>query len=298
MSYWFVGTGEFAAMTLPLLAKNFTFSHVITKNPTRGNRMKEEISPVEREALLLGLPLFRTARLSDDAALKDVLIKNPPKAIFVIDFGEIIREPFLSSPKLGCINIHPSLLPKYRGAAPIQRALENGEEEIGVTLFRLASEIDSGEIIYRTSGKFPLSANSLDVMKRTAVLGCELAARMNAAGENHELQPQNNSEATFAPKISKDECHQSFDIDAIELHNRVRAFYPSPCVWVEWGGKRLKLIETLPTEDKGVIGEIIELNDGYPIVGCRKGALCLKQVQPEGKRIMQGSEWARGAIKR
>lgn len=293
MSYWFVGTGEFGALLLPHLAKKFDFAHVITKNPTIGNRLKEEISPVERVALSLGLPLSRTERFSKDNFFIEELKQNPPNAIFVIDFGEKIGEPFLSYPKFGCLNIHPSFLPKYRGAAPIQRALENGDAEIGVTLFRLVDEMDAGAIVAQTKENFPLTANASDVMFRMAVLGSELASKIKEA--SFELISQNESDVSFAPKILKKESQQSFDMGALALHNRVRAFFPSLCVWVEWAGKRVKLIETLPSDQTGETGKIVARDEhGNPVVGCADGTIILKKVQPEGKRVMSGSEWARG----
>ena len=302
-NFWFIGTGDFAALLLPMLANNFSFSRVITRTPSIAKRgLKEEITPAERAAIETGFIPLRTPHLAVDELIKNEFCsESKPDGIFVIDFGEKITEPFLTGTRFGCINIHPSLLPKYRGAAPIQRALENGEPCIGVTLFQLVKEMDAGQIISQKSVEISLEDNYPKIMNVTATLGNQLAYEwLNKITINPDqvFYPQDHEKATYAPKILKSESQQTFDIPANLLHNRVRAFYPNPGVWVPLRGKRLKLIATYPLSPEipssSRIGEIIAFNEGTPIVKCKEGAIMLKQVQPEGKRIMDGEDWVNG----
>jgi methionyl-tRNA formyltransferase len=301
IDFWFIGTGDFAALLLPMLAKNFSFSKIITRAPSKAKRgLKEEITPVERAAIEIGFQPLRTTLFASDASIKNVFLKNKPDGIFVIDFGEKITKPFLTATKFGLVNIHPSLLPKYRGAAPIQRALENGESRVGVTLFQLVEEMDAGPIISQISEEISLEENYPEIMNKTAILGNQLASEWLIkikTADKFLTYPQDQEAVTFAPKISKSESQQSFNIAANLLHNRVRAFYPNPGVWVPFCEKRLKLIATYPlkSETSSKVGEIIGFNDGTPIVKCNEGALMLKQVQPEGKRILDGKDWANGS---
>lgn len=300
--FWFIGTGDFAALLLPMLAEYFNFSMIITRTPSKAKRgLLEEITPVEQAAVDIGFKPLRTAALASDESIYNEFSKNKPDGIFVIDFGEKIHEPFLTGTKFGCVNIHPSLLPKYRGAAPIQRALENGEQRTGVTLFQLVEEMDAGPIISQISSEISLEENYPVTMNKAAVLGSKLAnewlRKITSNPKKHLTYPQANESASFAPKISKSESQQSFEIAAAILHNRVRAFYPNPGVWVPFRGKRLKLIETYPickTIASTKTGEII-VHEGIPVVKCREGAIMLKQVQPEGKRIMFGEDWLNGS---
>jgi len=303
INFWFIGTGDFAALLLPMLTCNFSFSRIITRKPTKANRgMKEEVTPVERAAVEAGFDPLRTSLLASDTSIINEFFNNKPDGLFVIDFGEKIVEPFLTGTKFGCTNIHPSLLPKYRGAAPIQRALENGEPSIGVTLFRLVEEMDAGPIISQISEEISLKADYSEVMNMAAILGSRLAnewlKKIISDPDKVLSYPQSQKSATYAQKILKSESHQSFNIAAKLLHNRVRAFYPTPGVWVVFRDKRLKLITTYPLEkahSSSKIGEISGFNDGSPIVTCKEGALILKQVQPEGKRVMDGADWVNGS---
>jgi methionyl-tRNA formyltransferase len=302
IDFWFIGTGDFAALLLPMLVRSFSFSRIITRSPSKANRgLNEEITPVERAAIESGFKPLRTPHFASDVIIKSEFLENKPHGIFVIDFGEKIADPFLTGTALGCVNIHPSLLPKYRGAAPIQRALENGESMIGVTIFQLDKEMDAGPIISQTSAQMSLDDNYPVIMNKAAALGNQLASEwlneIITLPDRVTFHPQDQESATYAPKILKSESHQSFNVAAGMLHNRVRAFHPNPGVWVYFRGKRLKLIATYPLDafPSSRIGEIIDFDDGTPIVKCREGAIMLKQVQPEGKRIIDGADWVNGS---
>ena len=289
---WFIGTGIFASLCLEgLIQRNIIFSKIITGLPTRSGRNgKEQPSPVELKAVDLGLNVERTGKLTDNNELLRALEAEKPEYIFVIDFGQIIREPFLSSM---CLNIHPSLLPKYRGAAPIQRALLNGEKSTGVTLFRLVSAMDAGDITAQAETPIAPEDNASDLYTRLAVMGCDIAAE--ALSRELTFTPQDNSRATIAPKITKQEHEAAFTMTAERFCNTVRALDMSGGAFVQVRGKRLKLWRVHKRQEivSGTPGQVIG-TDGSVIVSCCDYGVELVEVQAEGRNRTTGTEWARG----
>ena len=289
---WFIGTGQFAALCLDgLTRRGLTFTRIITGNPTRsGRNSKENPSAVEIKAAALGLTVTRTGRLTENHELTDALDRENPEVIFVIDFGQIIREPFL--PRM-CLNIHPSLLPEYRGAAPIQRALLDGHERTGVTVFRLAKAMDAGDILAQSEADISPSDNASDMYTRLSDLGCEIAA--NALRNELTFTPQNDTLATFAPKLEKQEFLLSFADSAMKFVNTVRALDMSGGAYMLVDGKRMKIWRAcLRTDVTGKTqGEIIA-DGGNPVVMCSDFGVELCEVQAEGKRRMTGREWSAG----
>ena len=283
MSIWFIGTGSFAALCLDELTQSgVVFDRIITGLPTRSGRNgKENPSPVELKALSLKLStkISQTGRLSDNHELIDALESENPSAIFVIDFGQIIREPFLS--RL-CLNIHPSLLPEYRGAAPIQRAILDGKTKTGVTVFRLAAKMDAGEILAQSEIEISQSENASDIYPKLAKEGCSLASKA-LASDKLAFTIQDERFATYAPKIEKSEFELSFDFPAERFVNTVRALDMSGGAYVMISGKRLKIWRASA-----------KIDGTNPVFNCKDGSVELIEVQPEGKRKMTGREWSAG----
>ena len=300
---WFIGEGPFAALCLerlyPLLkADGFRLERVITGQPTRSGRgMKETPSPVEQCAARLLCDVERTGRLSQNEALRERLRDSPPDVIFVVDFGQLVREPFLSAPRWGCLNIHPSLLPLWRGAAPIQRALMNGDAETGVTVFRLASEMDAGPVLRQAAVPVGPDAGASELFRTLSALGAEIAAeglRALAAGTG-SFTEQEHAHATCAAKLAREEFAVSWADPALKAHNLVRALDMSGGAYVPLLGKRLKLWRTHLTERRGTPGHILSLEPEGPVAAFGDGVgLRLDEVQAEGKRRTGGAEWARG----
>ena len=301
MRLWFIGSGPFAARCLEgLAAEGLPFERVITALPTRGGRgMKEMPSRVEERALALSLPLERTGPLSGNEALMDALREDAPDAAFVVDFGQRIREPLLSAPRWGCINIHPSLLPRWRGAAPIPRALMEGDMRTGVTVFRLVPEMDAGPVLRQGAVDLEGGVTASELYERLAALGAELAAEglreLEAAGEDFSrlFAPQ-DGEPCCAAKLSKEEFHVSWDWPADRADRTIRALEALGGAFVMAGGKRLKLWRASPVDASGAPGTVVELRDGTPVMAFASGALLLLEVQAEGKKRSPASEWARG----
>ena len=292
MSMWFTGTGQFAAMCLEgLTQRGLTFTRIITGKPTiSGRGKKENPSPVEIMAGTLGLPVTRTGKLTDNQELIDALDSENPGVIFVIDFGQIIREPFLSRM---CLNIHPSLLPEYRGAAPIQRAILDGHERTGVTVFRLAQEMDAGGILAQSAVDISPSDYASDMFPRLAETGCEIACE--ALKNELTFTPQDDSLATIAPKISKAEFELKPEASAVRFVNTVRALDMSGGAWVMAGDKRVKVWRACLRNDiKGGTPGNILADAGNPVAICCDYGVELQEVQAEGKRRMTGREWSLG----
>ena len=289
---WFIGTGIFASLCLEGLTKRgLSFSRIITGNPTRsGRNSRENPSAVEIKAAGLGLTVTRTGKLSENEELVSALDSENPSVIFVVDFGQIIREPFLS--RL-CLNIHPSLLPEYRGAAPIQRALLDGKNHTGVTVFRLAAKMDAGEILAQSGIDISPSENASDLYLRLSEIGCRIAS------ESLKVKPlkfsaQDDSLSTYANKIEKSEFEVSFTNPASRFVNTVRALDMSGGAYALISGKRVKIWRACVRNDiAGECGHVANI-EGNPVIMCSDSGVELQEVQSEGKRKMTGREWSAG----
>lgn len=289
---WFIGTGIFASLCLEGLTQhNITFNRIITGKPS-GRTGHEQPSPVEQKALELGLTPERTGRLTENEELMRSLNDEAekPEYVFVIDFGQIVREPLLSCM---CLNLHPSLLPKYRGAAPVQRALLDGETSTGVTLFRLGGAMDAGDIIAQADIPIAPDDNASDLYPKLASLGCGIAAE--ALTRKLTFTPQDDSLATFAQKISREEHEASFAMTAEVFANTVRALDMSGGAFVVVSGRRLKLwrVRVRPDIMAGSPGEVLAIGEGV-VVSCSDCGVELLEVQTEGRKRTNGAEWSRG----
>ena len=297
MNIWFIGTGSFAALCLEGLTKrNVTFTRIITGLPTRSGRNgKENPSHVELKALSLGLTVTRTGKLNENAELIHELEADNPDIIFVIDFGQIIREPFLSSPVYGCWNIHPSMLPDLRGAAPVQRALLKGYTRTGVSVFKLVKAMDAGDVIAQREIEISPDDDAEDLYLRLSALGSELAYESLNSIPEITFTPQNENFATYAPKLEKKDFALSFDMPAEKIVNAVRALSMSGGAYIMLRNKRVKLWHVSLRDDMkdSECGRVMSLSDSL-VISCADYAIEIQKVQSEGKSIMSGIEWSRG----
>jgi methionyl-tRNA formyltransferase len=261
--------------------------------------MKERPSRVEEAAVQMGLIVERTGILSQNDGLMEAISADPPDVVFVVDFGQLIKEPFLNAARHGCLNIHPSLLPRWRGAAPISRALMNGETVTGVTLFRLTETMDAGPILSQAAVPVDIETTSNQLYETLALAGSQIACSgvQSLINGNCCFLDQNSEFATYATKFSKVEAQVSWTQNSIQIHNKVRALAFSSGAFVSTGGGRLKLWRTLPVEIavEGLPGEVLCFMEGEPVVACGGGALRLCEVQAEGRRKMGGADWACGS---
>jgi methionyl-tRNA formyltransferase len=297
-SFGLLGTGAFAASCLAAISKQIRPKWVITKSPKRSGRgMKLTPSPVHALALKLDIQVKTTDRISSDREIIEGIKNDLPDLLLVVDFGSMIKEPLLSMAPLKCLNIHPSLLPAYRGSAPVQRAIMDGLKKTGVTLFRLEEGMDSGPILAQKEVAIDAYDDSESLFAKCAEIGAELFLHCmtEVDTEGWQFKVQDHSEATLAPKIEKEETEIDINGCANEICNKVRALSPSPCAYAMTGGKRLQIIKAEPVESKGKKpGILIAKDAGLPVVACGSGAIRLIEVRPEGKKIQRADGWLNG----
>jgi len=301
MKIIFMGTPQFAVPSLDALAGcGQDLVAVITRADTpKGRGLVLSPPPVKERAVKLGLKVMQPGRLSDPGFVEE-LRRMKPDLIAVVAYGSFLPGIICELPPLGTINLHPSLLPKYRGAAPIPHAILNGDKETGVSIIYLTDEMDAGDIVWQE--KVPIEADDTALS-----LGEELAARGATALCNAvraiqagaaKRTPQSADEATFAPKISKEDGLVEWELPADVLERRIRAFFPWPgsYTYLTSGDKRvrLKITEAVRSPESGKAGVVMRCDAGGMHVGTGRGSLILKRVQPEGKRAMTSPEFAAG----
>ncbi len=255
-------------------------------------------SPVKEYALAHGIPVYTPDTLRDEA-FAELLCTLDPELIAVAAYGKILPINVLDYPKYGCINVHTSLLPRYRGAAPMQRAIMDGCEKTGVTIMYMAQGLDTGDILQ--TEQVPIGANDTleDLHDRLAEVGARLLPQTAAAIAKGELTPipQDDTLATYADKITREDQELSFGESAQRLHDRIRALSPAPLTRTILHGKLLKVVRSEVVQPDGVHGapgEVIALTDTGIHVACGAGVLALTAVLPEGKGRMSAADFIRG----
>jgi methionyl-tRNA formyltransferase len=298
----FMGTPDFAVAILRALTQAHTVAGVVTQ-PDRpaGRGRRLEPLPVKQFAVEAGLPVIQPQRLREPEAMAQ-LEAWAPDLIVVAAFGQILRPAVLDLPARGCLNVHASLLPRHRGAAPIAAAILAGDAETGITIMRMDPGLDTGPILAQRSLAIETTDTSGTLAKRLAPLGATLLVEVipdYLAGRLLPI-PQDGSLATYAPQLKKEDGKLDFTRPAYELERRVRAFAPWPGAYADWpdpaGGPRtLKVLRAGVLEHRvGTAGEVVATPQG-PAVGTDSGALLLLEVQPPGKRPMPATDFARGA---
>ena len=299
MKVLFMGTPEYAVYSLEKVAAKHEVIGVLTradKPNRRGNKI--EFSPVKKFALEHNIPVFQPESLSDDTLIED-LKKLQPDIATVVAYGMLIPRRIIDLPRLSTINVHGSLLPKYRGAAPMQYSVLNGDDVAGVTIMYVADKLDSGDIILSRS--IPLGADETfgELHDRLAVLGADAlcdALDQFEAGTVHAV-PQDSKQVTYAPSITKEECVIDWSLPASVVHNRIRGLSPIPGAVTRLpDGKLLKLYKAKKIDGyTGKPGEVCAvLKKEGVVVACGDGAVCLISAKPEGKREMPAIELANG----
>jgi methionyl-tRNA formyltransferase len=290
----FMGTPEFAVPTLVALADSgHEIVAVYTRAPKPAGRgMDVQESPVERAARKLGLPVLTPKTLRDEAAQAEFRAHNADAAV-VVAYGLILPKPVLDAPKLGCFNVHASLLPRWRGAAPINRAIMAGDAESGVTIMQMDEGLDTGAIAMAERAPIAPDMTAGDLHDALARLGADLMLRALAALERGTLTltPQPAQGVTYATKIGKDEARIDWAKPWNDVHNHICGLSPFPGAWFEIGGVRVKALRSTQGEGKGPPGTVL---DDKLTIACGTGAVRLVQVQREGKRPMSAQEFLRG----
>lgn len=289
----FMGTPAFAVPTLEMLADQHDVVLVVTQPDRASGRGSESRhSPVKERALGFGLPVLQPVRLDGNAvsAIRDVR----PDVICVTAFGMLLPPSVLSLPADGCLNVHASLLPAYRGAAPIQRAILSGDDQTGVSIMLMEEGLDTGPYaLQRTLSIEGMYAD--EVESRLAVLGAEALAEVLAELPGGvSWTAQNADDATYAAKVTKDDVALDPELGVEEAFRRVRAATPRAPARACLGDREVTVKRATPVEaDVGPGG--LCLSEGYPVLGFTGGALRLDVLRPAGKGDMSGRDWARGA---
>ena len=300
MKIMFMGTPEISATCLKrLIDDGHNVVAVITReDKPRGRKMIMTPTPTKVLATDEGIPVY-TPKTLRDGEFSALLEAYSPELIAVVAYGKILPPEVIDYPKYGCINLHVSLLPKYRGAAPMQRAIMEGERETGVTVMYMDEGLDTGDII--SVEKFPIGPEDdfEAIHDRSADIGSRLLSDTLFSIERGEATrtPQDNSLATYASKIEKDDCRIDFALPAERLHPIIRGVTPIPGAFAYLRGKMLKISRAAIADGKGAPGEVIAV-DGNGVgsfkVACGEGALLVKEVIPEGKGKMTAGDLIRG----
>lgn len=293
----FMGTPEFAAPTLEaMLAAGIEVAGVITQ-PDRpaGRGQQPAASPVKRLALERGLPVLQPAKIKDPEAVETVR-RIAPEVIVVVGYGQIIPRAVFETPPLGTINVHASLLPTYRGAAPIQWAIANGETATGVTTMRIEAGLDTGDILLQRRFEIGPEETAPELAARLAAGGAELLIETLRGLERGTIKPQkqNAAEASYAPMLKKEDGRIDWRRSAREIANRVRGFEPWPGAYTTFRGQLLHVRRARIAAGEAVRPGRLEVREGALLAACGAGWLEILELQPEGRKRQTAREFING----
>lgn len=302
MKVVFFGTPDFAAQVLEFLIQNGVDIVSVVSKPDKAQGRSKELVPVPVKVVAekYGIPVFQPEKVSDPIH-QPLLDAFEADLFVVVAYGEILKEAVLKTPRKACINLHASLLPKLRGAAPIQRAIIQGDDESGVTIMHMVKKMDAGNMIAQAKVAIPHEMTYGELSQSLVQVGSELLFKViqEFKAGNPKETVQDESQVTFASKIELEECKIDWNRPAREIHNLVRGVNPEPGAWSLISiGDQTKRIRVFKTKDhEGLsfaVGELKESSDKKALIGCSQGVLELLEVQPEGKKRMSAQEFLRG----
>lgn len=294
----FMGTPDFSVPSLQALHdQDFDIAAVYSQpDKQRGRGKKVSFSPVKEKALELGIPVLQPDTLRDEQVVAE-LAAFQPDVIIVIAYGKILPKAVLDIPKYGCLNVHGSLLPKYRGAAPIQYAVKDGEAVSGVTIMLLDEGMDTGAILKKAEIKLDPKETTGSLFDKLSVLGAQALTDVLAHIEEYERNacPQDESQATYTAKIDKETAQIDWTQDAIVIERLIRTLDPHPGAYTWLDGKRLKVWSADVVDGADAEpGTIIAVTKKTFTVQTGSGALCVREVQPESRKRMQTAQFLQG----
>lgn len=302
MRILFMGTPEFAVPSLDVLNSEYEIVGAFTKidKPNmRGKKIK--FTPVKEYALEHNIPVYQPNTLKSEET-QNLIKELNPDLIVVVAYGKILPKEIIEMPKYGVINVHSSLLPKYRGAAPINAALIHGEEESGVSIMYIAEELDAGDVILTVKTKITDEDTFLTLHDRLKELGAEglIEAVRLIEKEEAPRTPQNHSEATFVRPFSKEDCRIDWSKSEREIFNFVRGMNPFSSAFTTCEDKIFKIYgvkENFKTYENGVCGEVVDVKKGEGVVvKTGNGSVILTQVKPENKKLLNGADIINGGM--
>ena len=298
MKVIFAGTPDFAAQALrAIAAAGFEIPLVLTQpDRPKGRGMQLQASPVKQAALELGLTIAQPASLRHEEAQALLRAQNADVMV-VAAYGLILPQAVLDTPAHGCLNIHASLLPRWRGAAPIQRAIEAGDAETGVCIMQMDAGLDTGAVVSTHRYAIKNTAPATDVHDALADLGAQaIVADLQQLQQTGRLNasPQPQTGITYAQKLSKEEAKIDWNQPALIIERKIRAFNPVPGAWVEYQNQPLKIWQAEAVEQSGRAGEVLAISSDGLIVACGEGALNITELQPAGSKRMPVAAFAAG----
>ena len=294
-----MGTPDFAVPTLAELHRNYNVVMVVTQPDRKSGRGRKVMaSPVKEAAEAANLPVFQPSALKDPQAVSFLRDLNPD-LIVVAAFGQILRRNVLDMPRQGCINIHASLLPRWRGASPVVAAILNGDTETGITLMQMEPGLDTGPIIRQRAMPITPQHTGESLTAELSLMGAELLIETLPDWLNKKItpQPQDDTRATLARRIKKEQGLINWQQNAAQIDRQVRAFFPWPGTFTHWQGKTLKALSVSAVADWAEDlppGQVFTLKKDIA-VATSQGAIILQQVQPAGKRQMSAKSFVAGA---
>lgn len=293
----FMGTPQFSATVLEgILAEGSYDVLAVVTQPDRAVGRKKEIkmTPVKEVALKHGLAIYQPEKLSGSKELEEIMALGAD-GIITAAFGQFLPSKLLNAVDFA-LNVHASLLPKYRGGAPIHYAIINGEKEAGVTIMEMVKEMDAGDMVAKDSTPILESDNVGTMFEKLAVIGRDLLLRVLPAYLSGDLKPvpQDHSQATFSPNISSEQEKLDLSQSALQVFNQVRGMYPWPVAHTLLHGQRFKVYEVQVVDGQGQAGQIIEKTKKSLVIATGQGAISLKTVQPAGKPKMSITDFLNG----
>lgn len=292
----FFGSGDFSIPIIQSLNKKYCISAIVTQpDRQQGRGKKIKISSVKNIAVEKKIPILQPEKLSE-AAFRDAIEKYDPDLIVLAAYGKIIPKWILDYPKYGCLNVHASLLPRWRGASPIQSAIIEGDKKTGVTIMMMDEGLDTGPLLAQISMSIDPCENALTLESKLSRTGAELLMEVITKYEKKEIepQPQKEDEATYCGLIKKEDGFLDFEKSAIILERQVRAFNPWPICYMIFQGQRLRVLLTKVSQTRNLNPNHRGILNKLPAVGTADFDLILNQVQMPGKKIISGREFLNG----
>jgi len=293
----FAGTPDFAARHLQALIQSEHQIVGVYSQPDRpaGRGKKLKASEVKELALEHNLPVFQPQSLKNDEALAELTSLNADIMI-VVAYGLILPKAILEAPRLGCLNVHGSILPRWRGAAPIQRAIWAGDEQTGVTIMQMDEGLDTGDMLHISRCPISTTETSASLYTKLAELGPDALIETINKLANGEItpEPQSDELANYAKKLSKEEANIDWSMSALQIERNIRSFNPWPVCFTQMGGQIVKIYQAQVVLESGDPGQILSSDKNGVVVACGEHALCITQLQPQGKKPMAINDFLNG----
>ena len=300
MNIIFMGSSAFSIPSLDAILKSSHRVAGVITNPEKpaGRGLRNRATPVEQRAVQHNIDIITPVTLRNNGEVTAWIRNHAPDALVVVAYGKFIPPDILHLPAYGCLNLHPSLLPRYRGAAPIQRAIMNGETKTGVSVMLLDEGMDSGPVLMQKEADIEPDDDAITLGEKLSVFGADMVLKTLDLLERKQIEPvaQQHELATLAPKIGKEEGRLDFTRPAVELHNRVRALIEWPGTWTSYKGEIIRVLGTEPlnnTTDRPA-GVVISIDKQGIHTATGSGVVIIKSVRPSGGKTMDALSYANG----